>query len=236
MAKIISIISKKGGNGKTSTTIGLSHTMSAEGKKVLIIALDTQGNIDSFFDIKQTSIDDFEMGFIQKTNDTFIDMLPSSKLFNRLEKELLEDSLTCNYYIKEKLLPLLSITDYDYIIFDNPPSLNLLGINTLMCADVALIPCKCDLFSFEGLQEQLNIIDNVKNQNTKLESKVALVGYQSNFKSTTDIEKKLENNKAYTGLTIANRQHITNMINEKKSFIDNEDLKRDFKKIYEVVK
>lgn len=169
MAKIITITNQKGGVGKTTTTVNLSAYLANEGKKVLIVDLDPQGNSTSSlgFDKKalQKSLYDVLINevhpneAVHKTNYENLHVIPASVVLAAAEVELVSE-LAREYKLKqalEKISP-----NYDYIIMDSPPSLGLLTVNGLTASHKILIPVQAEYFALEGLSQLLHTVKRVK--------------------------------------------------------------------------
>ena len=169
MGRTIAIANQKGGVGKTTTTINLSACLSEAGQKVLVVDFDPQGNATSGFGLEKGSIENtvYQMLIgetdakesIEKNVQNNLDILPSDVNLAGAEIELLEMDN------KESLLRdnLKSIKNqYDFIIIDCPPSLNLLTINALTAADTVIVPIQCEYYALEGLSQILKTINLVK--------------------------------------------------------------------------
>lgn len=185
MVKVISLVNQKGGVGKTTTSINLSASLALEGKKVLLIDLDPQGNattgvgfnkgdIDkSVYDVFNDSIEINEV--ILKTEFKNLYLLPSSLQLAGIDIELIEKgredpNFKKAYQFKDKLDKYKD--NFDYIIIDCPPSLGLITTNALTASDSVIIPVQCEFFALEGITQLLNAIMLTKkklNPNLKLE-------------------------------------------------------------------
>ena len=180
MGRIIAIANQKGGVGKTTTAINLSACLAEAGQRVLAVDFDPQGNATSGLG--------FEKGYMNKTvyellmgeceiNECVIkevqknlDILPSDVDLSGAEIELLDESNKESKLRKE----LKKVEkDYDFIIVDCPPSLNLLTINALTAADTVLVPIQCEYYALEGLSQIIQTVDLVKK---KLNPKLQLEG------------------------------------------------------------
>ena len=177
MGRIIAIANQKGGVGKTTTAINLSASLTESGKKVLTIDMDPQGNTTSGLGIdkNQTENTVYEMILeelpteecIQPSIMEGLDVIASNINLSGAEVELisLENK---EFLLKDKVEKLKS--EYDYIIIDCPPSLNLLTINAMTTADTVLVPIQCEYYALEGLTQLMKTIDLIKERlNPKLE-------------------------------------------------------------------
>lgn len=169
--RIIAVANQKGGVGKTTTAINLSACLAEAGKKVLIIDADPQGNTTSGLGFEKNEIENtiYEILLDEiKIQDAILNtcvenlqILPSNINLSGAEIELIG---------KEKREYILSnavntIKDnYDFIIIDCPPSLNLITINALTSSDTVLVPIQCEYFALEGLEQLLHTIGLVKDR------------------------------------------------------------------------
>lgn len=169
MGRIIAIANQKGGVGKTTTSINLSASLAAKGKKVLIIDTDPQGNTTSGFGIDKNDLEDTVYELILgecSIRDCLISnviknvsVVPSNVNLAAAEIELIgveqKEFILKNEvdYIKE---------DYDFIIIDCPPSLNMLTINAMTTADSVIVPIQCEYYALEGLSQLIHTINLVK--------------------------------------------------------------------------
>ena len=179
MGRMIAIGNQKGGVGKTTTTVNLGAALAFQGKKVLIIDMDSQGNATSGLgieraDVKQSVyevlVDQIEVvGAILPTSRENLWILPSTLQLAGAEIELAtadhrESSL------KQAIEPIKA--DYDYILVDCPPSLGQLSLNAFTASDTILIPVQCEYYALEGLSQLLNTIRLVQrtyNKNFRIE-------------------------------------------------------------------
>ena len=177
MGRIIAIANQKGGVGKKTTAINLSASLTESGKKVLTIDMDPQGNTTSGLGIDKNQIENtvYEVILeelpteecIQPSIMEGLDVIASNINLSGAEVELisLENK---EFLLKDKVEKLKS--EYDYIIIDCPPSLNLLTINAMTTADTVLVPIQCEYYALEGLTQLMKTIDLIKERlNPKLE-------------------------------------------------------------------
>ena len=167
MGKIIAIANQKGGVGKTTTCVNLCACLAREGRKVLLCDTDPQGNATSAMGAEKnrlkTSAYDILIGgedvkkAIVKTK--YGDLMPSNKGLSGAGIELV--SVPEREYVLKKALDKVR-GDYDYIVIDCPPSLELLTLNSLCAADTVLIPVQCEYFALEGLSDLMTTIRLVR--------------------------------------------------------------------------
>ena len=173
--KIISIINQKGGVGKTTTVINLAAGLSLNGKKVLVIDLDPQGNATtglglSNLENSEKSIYNILNGnkkiseVIENTKFNNLDILTSNVDLSGLEVETAGDSMRA-FILKDQIMAYLKDSGrvYSHILIDCPPSLSLLTIMALVASDSLLVPLQTEFFALEGLTQLMKTIDRIKN-------------------------------------------------------------------------
>ena len=176
MTKVIAIANQKGGVGKTTTAINLSTCVAERGKKVLLIDIDPQGNATSGIGIEKDnltfSIYDLMIGkcdmdeVLIKAYNHNLDVLPANMNLSGIEIDLI-DRAEREYVLKNIIDDVKK--NYNYVIIDCPPSLNMLTINAMVAADSVIIPVQCEYFALEGLTQLLKTLDLIKEKlNTSL--------------------------------------------------------------------
>ena len=169
MAKVVAVANQKGGVGKTTTVVNLGACLAKKGKKVLLIDLDPQGNTTSGFGLNKETImnTSYEMlmqdceikDAVLKFEELKLDLLPSSVDLAGAEVELI--GINDRESMLEKDLKEIK-KNYDVILIDCPPSLNILTINAFKAANSILVPIQCEFYAMEGLTQLINTINLVK--------------------------------------------------------------------------
>ena len=177
MSRIIAIANQKGGVGKTTTAINLSACLAESGKKVLAIDLDPQGNMTSGLGVDKNELDNTvyelmldECSINESMQQTVVDnlkIIASNVNLAGAEIELL--GINDKEYILKTAVDYIR-DDFDFIIIDCPPSLNMLTVNAMTTADPVLVPIQCEYYALEGLSQLIHTINLVQERlNSKLE-------------------------------------------------------------------
>ena len=174
MGRIIAVANQKGGVGKTTTTVNLAAALAEEGRKILLIDMDPQGNATSGVGIDKRAAENtvYELIIggckadesIVKTPVSNLDLIPANIDLSGAEINLL-DFKNREYRLKEAIEPVKD--RYDFILTDCPPSLNMLTVNALVAADSVLVPIQCEYYALEGLSQLLHSVNLVKKRRNK---------------------------------------------------------------------
>ncbi len=204
MGKIIAIANQKGGVGKTTTSINLSACLGELGKKVLVIDLDPQGNCTSGFGIEKEQIQNtvYELilnkcsvknSMMEVEGIENVTIIPSNVNLAGAEIELLE--FNEKEYILKNSIDYVK-EDFDYIIIDCPPSLNMLTVNAMTTADSMLIPIQCEYYALEGIGQlitTINLVQQRLNSKLKIEG-VVFTMYDGRTNLSKDVVDNVKNN------------------------------------------
>lgn len=189
MSRIIAIANQKGGVGKTTTAVNVSACLAESGNKTLLVDSDPQSNATSGLGIDRASLNGHTLYevFLNQIDFTSITrpgpvenlvVAPSTKRLAGAEIELVGSSE--RDLIMRKMLAKARLS-FDFIIIDCPPSLNILTVNALGCADSVLVPVQCEYYAMEGvsaLTETLDLVRSCLNPKLDLEG-VLLTMYDS---------------------------------------------------------
>jgi len=169
VSKVFSICNQKGGVGKTTTSVNLSAALSLNNKKVLLIDMDPQGNATMGSGINKYDLDyslaDILLDSSKNVEDIIckaeegFDLVPSNQALTFAEVKLLD--VNNRELVLKKILAKIQ-DNYDFIIIDCPPSLNILTVNALAVSNSVIIPTQCEYYALEGLTALLETIDKIK--------------------------------------------------------------------------
>ena len=197
MAKIVAFANQKGGVGKTTSCVNLCCALHLLGKNVLLVDGDPQGNASSGMGVaKNTRPNTYDMliGGVPAADcvvhTEYGDVIPTGKELAAASVELI-GSEKREFVMRSALQTLYS--DYDYILIDCPPSLELLTVNALVAADSVLIPMQCEYYALEGIADLMTSIRMCKKRlNRRLDVEgIVLTMYDPRMNLTNQVAAEL---------------------------------------------
>lgn len=203
MGRTIVIANQKGGVGKTTTTINLSASLAKLGKKVLVIDMDPQGNTTSGLGVEKDEAENtvYELllgectleDCMQKEVFENLTVVPSNVNLAGAEIELI--GVEEKEYLLKKALDEVK-ANYDFILIDCPPSLNMLTINSMCAGDTVLVPIQCEYYALEGLSQLMHTIELVQDRlNPELEIEgVVFTMYDARTNLSLQVVENVKNN------------------------------------------
>lgn len=203
MGRTIVIANQKGGVGKTTTAINLSASLAELGQKVLVVDMDPQGNTTSGLgvekDEKEYTVYELLLGecsiedCLTESVCENLTVVPSNINLSAAEIELIgtEDK---EFILRDAVSSIKN--NYDFILIDCPPSLNVLTINAMCTADTVLVPIQCEYYALEGLSQLMHTIELVRerlNPNLEIEG-VVFTMYDARTNLSLEVVENVKSN------------------------------------------
>lgn len=203
MTKVIAIANQKGGVGKTTTCVNLAASLAAMQKKILVVDCDPQGNATMASGVLKFGLEksitnvlvdglDIKEAVVTTTEGGF-HLIPSNEDLTAAEVSLL-DKFGRESFLKKSLDKIKD--NYDFVLIDCPPSLNILTVNALCAADSILVPLQCEYFALEGLTLLIETVDQLASAvNSKLKIEGILrTMFDNRNRLSTDVSDELKKN------------------------------------------
>ncbi|MBC8023445.1 MAG: ParA family protein [Burkholderiales bacterium] len=194
MARIFVVANQKGGVGKTSIAVNLCASLAHYGRRAMLVDLDPQGNATTGSGIDKTACEKTVYGVLLGEHsmreavrrcDGNYDAVPSNRELAGAEVELIAIPRR-EYRLRDALQPVAG--DYDFVVIDCPPALNMLTVNGFTAADAVIIPMQCEYYALEGLSDLVGTLRMVRqNLNPRIEIE-ALVRTMYDPRSTLTVQ------------------------------------------------
>ena len=176
MGRVFVIANQKGGVGKTSVAVNLSASLAHYGRRVLLVDLDPQGNATTGSGVDKAECDNTVYGVLLGEHalgpairhcEGNYDIVPANRELAGAEVELI-DIERREFRLRDALAG--AADQYDFVVIDCPPALNMLTVNGFVAADAVIVPMQCEYYALEGLSDLVGTLRKVKqNLNPRIE-------------------------------------------------------------------
>ncbi len=199
---ILSVLNNKGGTGKTTTAVNIAAAAASQGKKVLVVDLDPQGNATTGLGFEKATLTSTIYNVLSQTRSAEevqlatrvqnLSLLPGNLDLAGAEVEL-SSTPGREYILRESLAPLKD--KFDNIVIDCPPNIGLLTLNALVASELVVIPVQCEFFPMEGLPTLLKVMDLVKSRlKAAFDYRIILTMYDKRTTLSRKVLEQVKNN------------------------------------------
>lgn len=194
---MIAVINQKGGVGKTTTTLNLSHALAQLKQKVLVIDLDPQAHLSAGYGVlrkQQAGIADVLLGeadlneVIEEIRENVF-IIPAGSRLGELE-HMTTGGAKRGFLLRDALKN--KINEYDYVLVDCPPSSGILGMNALLASEEVLVPVSGDFFALQGLSRLMSIFQHIEDSlKRKTKKWIVLTRFHERRKLAREVKEKI---------------------------------------------
>ncbi len=214
--RVVTVANRKGGTGKTTTAFNLAYSLASFDKRVCLLDLDSQGNLTKTCKADFITRDDF-LNAARVVVANNIDIICACNSFYELEREL-NENISPTTVLQRKILPHLS--DYDFLIIDTSPAMNIVNTNGFIMSDIFLVVMMLDYYSALAIVNMLKIVNQLKEIRPDVECQIIVNQYRKNRNLNKSIEETLKDIEAFSHVFIPDRQIIRENIAHHKPSID----------------
>lgn len=197
---VLVVMNQKGGVGKTTTTLNLSHALSQLGKKILLIDSDPQGHLGNCLGINEANAKGLDQVLLKGVDiqqlslniRQDIDILVAGSSLGEMETKSDSSGATRGYRLHDALAFTKNDSLYDYILVDCPPAAGLLAMNAILAADEMLIPVTGDYLALQGLSRLIQVVTHIEKRLEKSTPKwFVLTRFHERRKLAREIRQKM---------------------------------------------